>query len=107
MPEGVIAKLDTYCNMVRCGKPAACLPLQTRYVDAATSTIEGHGLRYHIEELALGWATVWVYKYPHILNVIEATRQAPKTAYDHWVLGKLFGYSEEAIRDFVGASLPS
>lgn len=54
-----------------------------------------------MEILSKGWVTFWGYKYPHILEVIKNMPQAPKTVYDHWVLGKLFGYDEVAIQEFV------
>lgn len=102
MSERVLGTLEAYCYMVRRGgKPAANVPLQDRYLEEARAVVEQHGLQCHVEELAPGWKTVWVYRFPHILEVIKAVRQAPETAFDHWVLGKLFGYSEEAIQAFV------
>lgn len=101
LPESIAAELNIYCYLVERGKPAAMLPVQTRYVDEATRIIKNNGLNSYVTHLTEEWSTVWVYKYPYLLDVIKMTPQAPKTTFDHWVLGKLFGYSEEAIQDFI------
>lgn len=108
MSSHSLGELEAYCYMVkRGGKPAASLALQDRYLEAANQIVEENGLSIYVEDLAPGWVTVWVYKYPHVLEVIKAVPQAPTTVFDHWVLGKLFGYSEESIRDFVESTAPS
>jgi hypothetical protein len=95
-------ELDAYCYMVQRGKPAALVPVKGRYLEEALAVITArYGLKSYAEELANGWCMLWIYKYPHILEVIKATPQAPKTVFDHWVLGKLFGYEEAAIEDFL------
>lgn len=100
--ESFLGELEAYCYLVqRGGKPAASLALQDRLLDTAKSIVDGHGLCWYVERLSSGWSTVWVYRYPHILDVIKATPRTPRSVFDHWVLGNLFGYSEEAIRDFI------
>ncbi|MCL6458871.1 MAG: hypothetical protein K6T85_12765 [Gorillibacterium sp.] len=97
-------ELVVYCDLVKKGKPAACIPLQTRHVEEALVMV-GKELLTHVEHLSDGWVTFWIYKYPHILEAIKNTPQTPKTAYDHWVLGKLFGYEEVAIQEFIETTL--
>lgn len=97
----ILGRLQIYCEMVQKGKPAAMLPIQVRYANEAKTIIQSYGLNEYMENLADQWLTLWIYKFPHILEVIKSMPQAPKTVYDHWVLGKLFGYSEEAIREFI------
>ena len=77
------------------------MPIQSRYEKEVKSIINGYGLNCYVEKLAEDWLTIWIYKLPFILEVIKSTPQAPKTTFDHWVLGKLFGYSEEAIQEFI------
>lgn len=102
IPERTLGEIDANCYMVQRGKPAAMIPVQERFLDTVTQVItETHGLSVYVEGLALGWANVWVYQYPHILHVIKALQQGPETVFEHWILGKLFGYSEEAIQDFL------
>ena len=101
LPGEIIGKIFAYCELVQEGKPAAMLPIQVRYENEAKIVIQNYGLNDYIEQLADGWLTLWIYKLPHILEIIKSMPQAPKTTYEHWVLGKLFGYSEEAIRDFI------
>lgn len=97
----LLGRLRVYCEMVQRGKPAAMFPIQARYANEAKTIIQSYGLHEYLEKLAEGWLTLWIYKFPHILEVIKSVPQAPSTAYDHWVLGKLFGYSEEVIHEFI------
>ncbi len=93
-----------YCEFVKRGKPAANLPLQERLIESALKIAHGvDGVQTYIEDLDAGWVTFWIYKHPHILDVIKAVPQVPKTAYDHWVLGKLFGYEEVAIGEYIAS----
>ncbi|WP_339820526.1 hypothetical protein MKZ15_05710 [Paenibacillus sp. FSL R7-0216] len=99
-------ELITYCQLVKRGKPAASIPLQEKYLEDAFKIVEQEGdLLTHIEQLSDGWLTFWVYRYPHILEIIKNSPQAPSTVYDHWILGKLFGYEEAAIQDFIQTKL--
>lgn len=100
------AELLTYCQLVKRGKPAASIPLQEKHLEAALKIVRQEGeLLTHTENLSDGWITFWVYRYPHILEIIKSSPQAPNTVYDHWILGKLFGYEEAAIQDFIKTKL--
>lgn len=95
-------ELRAYCFLVKRGKPAASIPLQERDVSEACKLVDQEEkLHHYIERLADDWVTFWVFRYPHILEVIKNIPQTPKTAFDHWVLGKLFGYEEGAIQEFI------
>ena len=101
--ESRVAELDTLSYMVRTGKPAAMMPVPVRCLEAARRRVRRlHGLETYEQIICNGWASLWIYQYPHIREVIESLPDAPQTVYDHWVLGKLFGYSEEAICSFIG-----
>lgn len=91
-----------YCYMVQRGKPAALMPIQERHLEAAEKTVtEVFGLKIYVEKLHPGWVSLWIYKYPHILEVIKTAPQDPRTVTDHWLLGKLFGYEEAAIQELL------
>jgi hypothetical protein len=95
-------EIETYCYMVQRGKPAAMVPVQERYLEEVVALVKRlPSLKVYIERLDKGWATLWIYKYPHILEVIKSVPQVPNTVFDHWALGKLFGYEEAAILEFI------
>jgi hypothetical protein len=101
-PARVIASLQTQALLVSRGvRPAAVEVVQERYLDEARRVAEHHGLLWRADSLATGWTEFWLYRYPHLDRVIDCVPRKPATAYEHWVLGKLFGYSEEAIADFL------
>lgn len=105
MNETIKGQLNTYCQFVKCGKPTAMMALQDRYTDNAIDIVKGkYDLSIHIEYLSEGWITLWIYKYDYMLEVIKKLPEKPKTIYDHWVLGKVFGYSDESIKEFLGTN---
>jgi len=99
--ERLLGEIETLCYMVKRGaKPAALVPVQSRYIKILADFIEKDwGLNIHAEQLSDGWHSLWIFKYSHILDVIKSLPKVPSTPFDHWVLGKLFGYSEEAIQE--------
>lgn len=105
MNDHLHGRIDTYCYMVKNGKPAALVSVQVRYEQEVIKYIKTYDLKTLSENLSEGWKTIWIYKYPHILEVIKALPHGePKIVYDHWVLGKLFGYSEDSIQEFLSRS---
>lgn len=46
--------------------------------------------------------TIWIYKEKYMLEIIKNLPEQPKTVFDHWILGKAFGYSDESIKKFIG-----
>ncbi|MDQ0268889.1 hypothetical protein [Cytobacillus purgationiresistens] len=101
IPDKLDAVIRTYCESVNTGKPAACQPVQERYKDMAIDIIHSYGILSYTEPLSDGWITIWMYRYTHILDVIKQSPQVPKSQYDHWVIGKLFGYDENSIEKFL------
>ena len=97
--------LYAYCYMVKRGKPAACIPVHVRDINKARQIASQELCLSYSESLANDWFTFWVYQYPHILDVIKSLPQVPRTAYDHWLLGKLFGYEEAAIHEYIKSTL--
>jgi hypothetical protein len=90
------------CYLVSRGvRPAAMQAVQDRYVAQVRAVAARQGLLMLTEDLAEGWTTVWVFREAHVGFVIQQTAKQPATAFEHWVLGKLFGYSEDAIADYL------
>lgn len=88
--------------MVMRGKPAAIIPIKTSQITAAAKYIEeSFNLRTYAKCLTDEWATLWIYKDEYLVEVIKSLPEKPKTVFDHWVLGKVFGYTDEAIKEFV------
>ncbi|WP_039658507.1 hypothetical protein [Clostridium tyrobutyricum] len=102
MDKFIKGQIISYCQFVKCGKPAAMMALQDRYVEEAKNLIDNQfNLSVHIENLSEGWKTMWIYKEKYVLEIILELPKQPKTIFDHWVLGKVFGYSEQSIKDYL------
>ena len=100
MSETIIANVVLYCQMVQTGKPCASLAIQDRYVVEIVDEVDKFELRVYVEDLAKGWKTLWIYKDEYMLDIIKSLPE-PKTKFEHWILGKAFGYSDEAIKTFL------
>lgn len=101
MDEFTEGRLKSYCEFVQRGKPTAMLPVQDRYVEEAIKDIQYSNLLFCIEKVSDGWKTVWIYKEKYMLEIIRELPEHPKTIFEHWVLGKAFGYSEQSIEEFL------
>lgn len=105
MSEGIKSKFTTYVEQVKNGaKPVALMSLQARYIDEAEQFVkERTNLNVYIENIDGydEWKNVYIYKHDFMLEIIKKMPEKPNSIYDHWVLGKLFGYSDEAIKEFV------
>jgi hypothetical protein len=105
MSEYMHGYIDALCYMVQRGKPAAVVSLQNRHVDEAIEVIHtSHQLKTLVEISCEGWVELWIFRYDHVLDVIQSLPQVPSNNYEHWLLGKLFGYGEEAIAEFINSN---
>ena len=95
------AVISTHAYMCIKGKPTSVVSVQTRYIKKAIDVVKSHNLKYHIKKLADGWCELWMYDNPIMKEIIECTPDKPASNYDHWILGKLFGYSDEKIFEFM------
>lgn len=105
MSEEIKFQISIYCYLVKTGKPTVMIPIQDRYINEALKIINKESLIAYIQDLSEGWKTLWIYKDKYLLEIIKNMPEKPKTAYEHWVLGKIFGYSDEAIREFIETKL--
>lgn len=101
MNDFLMAKITFHCDIIQKGKPCSCEPIQDRYVNEAINIIKNENLQSYIEELSEGWKTVWIYKDDYMLDVIKQLPNNPKSTFEHWILGKAFGYSDESIKNFI------
>lgn len=102
MNDDLKSRINNYCYLVKRGKPSAMLPVQNRYINEAMEIVEGYkGLYYINKYLSDGWREFWIYRKPFMSEVINNLPGKPKTIYDHWLLGKAFGYSDEAIEEYI------
>ncbi|MCR4436196.1 MAG: hypothetical protein QHH06_10485 [Clostridiales bacterium] len=102
MHESLLAEIDAYCYMVQRGKPSAVIPVKTENMQAALNRVKFlHNLKAYSRQSNEQWSELWIYKQEYMLEVIKNLPEKPKTIFDHWVLGKAFGYSDEAIGEYV------
>jgi len=102
MNDHVYVALSEHCEMVARGcKPLSLMPVMTKNKTAILAFLNSTGLSYKLDDLAEGWATLYVYKHPLIEKIIDMLPDEPKTALDHTVLGFLLGYDINSILDFL------
>lgn len=102
MNDHLLYTLLTYCEFVRVGiKPMASVPYQVRYQEAVNRVLDDQALPHFSEALCEGWEVVYIYKDPLMKHIIKELPEEPATLFDHWVLGKAFGYSDSSIMEFL------
>ena len=94
-------KIDTHIYMIKNGKPTSIIAVQTRYVPEVIKLIEKQNLFWLEEYLADGWSDIWIFKESLMEEIIKSLPKTPKLIYDHWILGKIFGYSDTEIFSFI------
>ncbi|PYG88466.1 hypothetical protein LY28_01315 [Ruminiclostridium sufflavum DSM 19573] len=95
-------EIDCYCYMVLRGKPAAVLPVKKECVRGVKDRIINfHRLKAFEKELSEEWSSIWIYDKDFMLEIINCLPEKPNTIFEHWVLGKVFGFSDEAIEKFI------
>lgn len=106
MDDIITGTVDLYCYMVERGKPCSCEAIQDRYTGEIIKRVEkSFGLKTYVEDLTPEWKTIWIYKDDYMLEIIKSLPKEPKTVFDHWILGKAFGYSDEAIKNFLKSKI--
>lgn len=97
-------QLNAYCYEVEKGtKPVALILVKTIYVDEIKQCVEEHSLRVKVKEVNEypEWSSAYIFKDKYLGKVIENAPEEPSSIYDHWILGKLFGYSDAEIKAYV------
>lgn len=107
----LLGSVSSYCYMVLNGKPVASVAIEEKCKDEAISIIKDiYNLNYIIskDKNDKDSLTVWIYKHPHLKEIIEIIiyifykrKEYPITNFDHWILGKLYGYDEDSIAEFL------
>lgn len=101
MNDYLKAQIDNYCYAVKTGKPTAVVAIQERYLKEAREIVKEYQLKAYVEDLSDDWKTLWIYKDDYLIEIIKKMPEQPKDVYDHWVLGKIFGYSDGSIKEFL------
>lgn len=91
-------------NLVRQGKPCASMVIKKLSLkeNGFDHLIEDEGMKFLVEPLDDHWDVLYIFECELMRDIIKQTPNTPKSRYDHWVLGNLFGYSHEAIMKFIG-----
>jgi hypothetical protein len=100
-------QLICYCEAVKRDlKSIALIPIQERYLEEIEKFVsDEEKLNLYSNELCDGWVSIFIYKHEYMKDIIEELPEHPKTVYEHWILGKAFGYSDKSIGDFVNTKL--
>ncbi|MGH4125117.1 MAG: hypothetical protein ACREV6_19550 [Clostridium sp.] len=106
MNDVILGEIISICYMVERGKPCACEAVKNSNIEEVIEQVHRmSNLKTYIDKLSQEWKTVWIYKDDYMLEIIKLLPEEPKTNFEHWVLGKAFGYSDEAIKDFLKPKL--
>lgn len=92
-------------DVERGAKPAGEVTVKKDKVSEYVSLVHKHSKTVcYIEPLDDTFSTVFIVKDPRMVALLRARPRDPKTITDHFLLGKLFGYSDDAILDWIDAN---
>lgn len=93
-------------DVERGAKPVGEVTVQKDIADEYVSYVErNHSVACHIKPFDDVFSTIFVIKDNRMLGIVNECLKEPITTGDHYVLGKLFGYSDAAILDWIDAKL--
>lgn len=96
-------RIMTNIALVKAGKPCSKILVHAENVETFQAVVQKEGV-YSYTKPSLtseSWTALWIFKHKHMLQVINKLPDNPETPFDHWLLGKAFGYSDEAIMEFI------
>ncbi len=108
MNDFTAGQLTALCQMVyRGSKPCAVIPILNKDFQIAKSKCIMENCKFKGVKLNNDWVTFWIYIRDEISEIIDTLPQTPETKADHYILGSLFGYSNNAICDFISKQITS
>lgn len=100
----IISSLSNYISYVKCGvKPVSLIQINNRYLDECIQEIKDHNLLFITEETGKTHTNLFIFKdgmYEHIVSYL-LWFSYNEEVFDAWLQGKVFGYSDEMIREFI------
>lgn len=100
----------SYCEMVNRGvRLAGMLDVHARETARLVALIERDGCKAHVVETVAGRAGLWIYRDDRVVTLIDAfesrASRVPSDA-DKWMMGKLFGYGDTDVLEFIAHRSP-
>lgn len=102
----VLGQAAAYIEQVIAGaKLAAQIGCATEHVRRVIEAAEQDGCHTMVEDRGDGRSGVWIFRSAFVRNIIEelGKQATPPTAAGVWAMGKLFGYSDPAIGEYLQA----
>lgn len=98
------AQIVEHAQMVaRGGKAFSVMPIKKVQVKDAIYFATQEGVFVGLVDAGSDeWIHFWIFKHEEMFDIVKSLPSKPQTLYDHFILGLCFGYSVDAIMDFVG-----
>jgi len=91
-----------YCEQVRSGsRVAGQLSCEAGYAERLSSLIASENCQAIVEKHADGRTTVWIYREDYVKDIIEWLQSIPQSKAGAWGMGKLLGYSDSEIANYI------
>lgn len=105
LPDKVAAEVNRDCYLVSRGaKPCSVIGIELFHTKGAAKVISAWGLFSHLDDTHEVCPQLHIFKHEAYRPVIEELTKENlplSEASRHWINGKLFGYSDEAIAEFL------
>jgi hypothetical protein len=101
--------LAHYIGEVNLGtKPIAEIPVNNMYATQLLEEVKASGLLFHTSPRGTTHTAIYLCIFPHLLAVVKHMigEESNENVFNAWAWGKAFGYSENAIADYIGKLFP-
>lgn len=92
----------TYCDAIKFGsRVAAQLACPKEHTTTLTRLIRREGCRAVVKRVIAGRAAIWIYRDEAVKRLIDRLDTGQPTALDIWSMGKLFGYADRNVVEYI------
>jgi hypothetical protein len=106
MKEELIRIIEDHCYLISKGvRSAALVSFQQNKktdINIIDEVAKRNNVKYYIKPYYKdGWKELWIYENDIVKYIIDELPDIPRLPSEHYLLGKLFGYSDDKIFDFI------
>lgn len=101
MNDYLKAQIQDNCDSINTGKPCSALSVKIIDSEEAKNIVIENRLNVYTKLSSDDWVEFWIFKRIELLKIIKKMPDNPKSNFDHFMLGCLFGYDINSILDFI------
>ena len=101
--KGFLAgQITTYCEAILRGtRLVAQVAFQEEHSQLVMDLVKQEGCKATTAQVGPGRLSVWIYRDDAVIDLVNQLRSTPQSKLAMWNMGKLFGYADGEVIDYV------